>query len=65
MAEQNAMLKYFELRDCRLQYLRECLDDRLATACGRATTVQVVRLSRGLTGVIEQLEKHLSRVESR
>jgi len=34
-AEQDAMLEYISGGTCRLEYLRKCLDDALATACGR------------------------------
>lgn len=61
-AEQNAMLKYFELRDCRLRYLRDCLDDRLATACGRCDNCAGMFVSREVTtGAIEHLDMYLGR----
>ncbi|MCX4389341.1 DEAD/DEAH box helicase [Micromonospora peucetia] len=34
-AEQQAMREYARTPDCRLRYLRECLDDAGATGCGR------------------------------
>ncbi|MER5335192.1 DEAD/DEAH box helicase [Micromonospora sp. NPDC002717] len=34
-AEQQAMREYATTPDCRLRYLRECLDDAGATDCGR------------------------------
>ncbi|MEH1099953.1 RecQ family ATP-dependent DNA helicase [Micromonospora sp. CPCC 205561] len=34
-AEQQAMREYADTRDCRLRYLRECLDDAGAADCGR------------------------------
>ena len=33
--EQDAMLGYIASRDCRLEFLRRCLDDSLAVPCGR------------------------------
>jgi ATP-dependent DNA helicase RecQ len=34
-AEQQAMLEYVDTSDCRMAFLRRCLDDPGATACGR------------------------------
>ncbi|GGM32184.1 ATP-dependent DNA helicase RecQ [Micromonospora sonchi] len=34
-AEQQAMLGYASTTDCRMRYLRECLDDAEAADCGR------------------------------
>ena len=35
IAEQRAMLEYVDTAGCRLEYLRQCLDDPLASPCGR------------------------------
>jgi ATP-dependent DNA helicase RecQ len=34
-AEQDAMVEYAAVASCRMEYLRRCLDDPDATACGR------------------------------
>ncbi|MCU7723158.1 DEAD/DEAH box helicase [Actinoplanes sp. KI2] len=34
-AEQKTMIEYAETDSCRMEYLRRCLDDPEATACGR------------------------------
>jgi ATP-dependent DNA helicase RecQ len=34
-AEQQAMREYADTPDCRMEFLRRCLDDAGATACGR------------------------------
>jgi ATP-dependent DNA helicase RecQ len=62
-AEQDAMLKYIALEGCRLRFLRECLDDPAATACGRCDNCTGTFLSGDVPiSVIEALGEFLGRV---
>ena len=63
VAEQDAMLRYIALEGCRLQFLRECLDDPSATTCGRCDNCAGAFLSHEVPlGIIEALDEHLGRV---
>lgn len=43
--EQTSMLQYIATSGCRLEYLRQCLDDQLANPCGRCDICVGTRLS--------------------
>lgn len=47
-AEQQAMLDYITTGTCRMQYLREQLDDPYAAPCGRCDNCGGTRLSKGV-----------------
>ena len=62
-AEQNAMLHYISLPSCRLQFLRECLDDVSAVPCGRCDNCAGSFISAEVSAAaVGALDKHLVRV---
>jgi ATP-dependent DNA helicase RecQ len=50
LAEQEAMLRYVTTTDCRLEFLRRCLDDADAAPCGRCDNCTGEFLSTTVSG---------------
>ncbi len=61
--EQQAMIDYAASRQCRMQFLRSCLDDDLACPCGRCDNCTERVLSATISAAaLEAARAHLNRV---
>jgi ATP-dependent DNA helicase RecQ len=63
VAEQQAMLDYATTRECRMQFLRRCLDDHDAAPCGRCDNCAGAAVSASISAAaLDAARAHLNRV---
>lgn len=61
--EQEAMLQYIKTTECRMQFLRRCLDDRDAVPCGRCDNCTGSFVSAAISSAaLDAARTHLNRV---